>query len=246
MWEQVKDALGQSASRVLTGLASVLPGVVAMLVSVLLAAVVGRLVSAVLSRTLRRFSFDDRVDSLGFTMLADFSPKRSPSLLVGRVAFWFVVVLGVLVGLAAIDPVDTPVLFAAVLAFLPNVVVATLLLIVGAVVARFLGRSVLIGAVNLQIQSARLLSVGVKWMVMVLAAAMALNHLSIGGAVLTLAFGILFGGIVLALSLAVGLGSKDMVRRSWERQEELQAERRRGDRRSASDEELTDAPLQHL
>jgi hypothetical protein len=62
---------------------------------------------------------------------------------------------------------------------------------------------------------------------------MALNQLHIGGAVVTLAFGILFGGIVLALALAVGLGSKDMVRRSLERQ----AERR---------EEPADAPLQHL
>jgi len=53
---------------------------------------------------------------------------------------------------------------------------------------------------------------------------MALNHLSIGGAILTLAFAILFGGIVLALALAVGLGSKDAVSRTWERRAEKQAE----------------------
>jgi hypothetical protein len=91
---------------------------------------------------------------------------------------------------------------------------------------------VLIGAVNLQIESARLLSIGVKWMVMVLAIAMALTHLSIGGTVLTLAFGILFGGIVLALALAVGLGSKDVVRRSWERR--------------TQQEEPEKSPYQHL
>jgi hypothetical protein len=106
-----------------------------------------------------------------------------------------------------------------VLAYLPNVAVAILLLLIGALTARFVGRSVLIGAVNLQIRAAKLLSVGVKWMIMVLATAMALNHLSIGGAILTVAFGILFGGIVLALALAVGLGSKDVVSRSWERKE---------------------------
>jgi hypothetical protein len=97
---------------------------------------------------------------------------------------------------------------------------------------------VLIGAVNLQLRSAKLLSVGVKWLVMVLAAAMALNHLRIGGEVLTLAFGILFGGIVLSLSLAIGLGSKEMVRKSWERQSEGRAADGR--------EETVDAPLQHL
>ena len=84
--------------------------------------------------------------------------------------------------------------------------------------ARFLARNVLIGAVNMQIQSARLLSLGVKWLVLVLAAAMALEHLGIGGGIVRLGFGILFGGIVLAMALAVGLGSKEMVSRSWERQ----------------------------
>ena len=58
----------------------------------------------------------------------------------------------------------------------------------------------------------------VKWLVVLFAVAMALNHLKIGGAILQLAFGILFGGIVLAMALAVGLGSKDLVSRSWERQ----------------------------
>ena len=46
---------------------------------------------------------------------------------------------------------------------------------------------------------------------------MVLDHLQIGGAIVELAFGILFGGIVLTLSLAIGLGSRDLVTRSLER-----------------------------
>jgi mechanosensitive ion channel-like protein len=233
MWDQVNEALRQSASRVLTGVASVLPGVVAMLVAVFIAALIGWLIRVLLVRALRGVRFDERLEHLGFGMVAEFSPGRSPARLAGRVVLWIIVLLGLLVGVAAIDPDRTTVLLGTVLAYLPNVAVAILLLAVGVLVARFLGRGVLIGAVNMQFQSAKLLSVGVKWMVMVLAIAMALTHLSIGGTVLTLAFGILFGGIVLAMSLAVGLGSKDVVRKSWERQ----AERR---------EEPADAPLGHL
>jgi hypothetical protein len=55
--------------------------------------------------------------------------------------------------------------------------------------------------------------------VIVLAAAMALDHIEIGGTIVDLAFGILFGGIVLTLSLAIGLGSRDLVSRSLERSE---------------------------
>ena len=234
MWDQVNDALRQSASRLLTGIASVLPGFVAMIVAVLVAALFGWAIRAVLLRMLRGVRFDERVEHLGFTMVTELSPSRSPAMLLARAVFWLVLLLGLLVGFAAIDPERTTVLLGAVLGYLPNVVVAVLLLLIGALVARFVGRSVLIGAVNLQIESARLLSIGVKWMVMVLAIAMALTHLSIGGTVLTLAFGILFGGIVLALALAVGLGSKDVVRRSWEQ------------RTQRGEEEPVKAPYPHL
>ena len=75
----------------------------------------------------------------------------------------------------------------------------------------------LVSAVNFHVRSGRLLALGARWLVVVLAAAMALEHLGIGGTILTLSFGILFGGIVLALALAVGLGSREAVSRSWER-----------------------------
>ncbi len=55
---------------------------------------------------------------------------------------------------------------------------------------------------------------------LVLTAAMVLDHLQIGGTVVDLAFGILFGGIVLTLSLAIGLGSRDLVSRSIEKSTE--------------------------
>jgi hypothetical protein len=94
---------------------------------------------------------------------------------------------------------------------------AVLVLVVGSVIARYLSRSVLIGAVNLNLNYARLLSVGVRWLVLVLTVAMALEHLRIATGIVELAFGILFGGIVFALALAVGLGSKDLITKSLER-----------------------------
>jgi hypothetical protein len=102
--------------------------------------------------------------------------------------------------------------------YLPNFLVAIVLILFGNVIARFLARGVLIGAVNMNLPYGRLLSLGVKWLVIVLTAAMALEHLGIGGKIVDLAFAILFGGIVLALALAVGLGSKDLVSRSLESQ----------------------------
>ncbi len=141
--------------------------------------------------------------------------------------------VGFLIGLAAFDSTITSQLAYQAFAYLPNAAAAALVLLIGNVVARFLGRSVLIGAVNMNLEYARLLSAGVKWLILVLAIAIALDHLGIGGSIVRLAFGILFGGIVLALALAVGLGSKELVTRSLERE---------ANRRPADSEQ----PFRHL
>jgi hypothetical protein len=124
---------------------------------------------------------------------------------------------GVASGLAAFDAEWTSLLARSVFAYIPNLIGAALVLLFGTIVARFIARGVLIGAVNLNLHYARLLSIGVKWLVIVLAVAMALEHLRIAPGIVELAFGILFGGIVFALALAVGLGSKDLVSKSLER-----------------------------
>jgi hypothetical protein len=105
------------------------------------------------------------------------------------------------------------------LAYLPNLLAALLIVVVGVIFSRFLARAVLIGAVNLHLGAARLLSTAAKWLLLLLAWTLALEHLGIGRGLLSLAFLILFGGIVLAASLAVGLGSKDAVRRNLERRD---------------------------
>jgi hypothetical protein len=224
MWSQIDDALAESLRRVLTSLASLLPGLVALLLSVLLAAILGGLIRWILVRLLRAFRFDERLERWGASDIAEWSPGHSPTLLVGRLVHWILVLLGAMVGLAALDATLMTTMLGRLGTYLPNVFVAVVLVIMGTVLARFLSRGVLISAVNLQLQSARLMSLGVKWLVLLLTVAMALNHLSIGGTILQLAFGILFGGIVLAMALAVGLGSKEVVSRSWERQAEHQAD----------------------
>jgi hypothetical protein len=135
-----------------------------------------------------------------------------------------VVVLGWLVGLTAFGAGVTPQLIPHVVESLPNLGTAIIVVLLGVLLARFLARAVLISAVNMQIQSARLLSLALKWLVLVFAAAMALDHLRVGGDIVRLGFAILFGGIVLALALAIGLGSKEIVSRSWERQSQSKAE----------------------
>lgn len=218
MWQQVHDSLSQSAHRVLFKLASFLPGLVALLVAVLVLALIGAAVAALLRRVLTSAKFDERMARNSPDAISDWSPSGSPTLLVARIAFWACVALGFIIGISAFDASSNGSQISTfLLPYLTHSVGAIVLLIIGNLVARFLERSVLIGAVNARLQYARFLSLGIKWLVLVLTAAMILDHLEIGGAIVELAFGILFGGIVLTLALAVGLGSRDIVSRSLEK-----------------------------
>jgi hypothetical protein len=218
MWIHANEVLNNAVARIVNAAANFVPGLLALLIILLFTLLIAVVVRAIIRRSLQGIRFDDRLHQWGFPVLAEWEPARKPSALIAQVSFWTILALGLLVGISALDANLTSVLVLKVFDYLPNVAAAAVVLVAGFVVSRFLARSVLISAVNMQIQSARLLSLGVKWLVMVLTFAMALGHLGIGAQIVQLGFAILFGGIVLTMALAVGLGSKEMVSRSWERQ----------------------------
>lgn len=225
VWRHMSDALNQSLYRVLSLLIAVLPGILAFFVAFILFTLIGMAISAVLRRGLAWIHFDDRL--VRSRISPEWTPTSAPSELVARGSFWFCVFLGLLIGVSAFDAsyAAGTTLPIALLPYLTHAVGAIIVLLAGTLIARFLARSVLISAVNAQLQYARFLSLGVKWLVLVLTAAMVLEHLEIGGSIVELAFGILFGGIVLTLALAIGLGSRDLVTRSLESHVERSSER---------------------
>jgi hypothetical protein len=217
MWQQIELVLAQSLERIWAVLLSLLPGVLAMMLVIGASLASAAAVRWFLRRSLARIGFDRRAQALGLTLRQDGPSRLAPSALVARAAFWGIVLLGVALALDVFGASTTSALGLALIAFLPRLLVAGLLFVVGLLLSRFLERSVLIGAVNMQLREARLLAAGVKWLVLVLAIAVALLHLGIGGLLVTIAFSIVLGGIVLTLALAIGLGSREAVSRVIEK-----------------------------
>ena len=218
MWEQVNRIMRQATTQIANEVAHFLPGVIVSMALLIAAAIVAALVRRLVARALQGLNVDRRAEQLGLSVLADWSASRSPSQGIARITQWTILILGLLVALTALDATMPSQFALSVFQYLPHLLAALLIFVVGSLTARFLARSLLISAVNMQIQSARLLSLAVKWLVLIITVAMALDHLGIGRSILLLAFGLLFGGIVLAMALAVGLGAKETVERALERQ----------------------------
>jgi hypothetical protein len=217
MVEQFDQALRLATTRIVESIANFLPGALVFLLLLLAALVVALALRYALRRALTGLDFDRRAELLGIP-LAEFSPSHSASALVASVVYWTVLLVGLLLGLTALDAALPSQFAVSVLQYVPHLIAALAIVVVGGIIARFLARSILIGAVNMGVQYARLLSLAVKWLVLIVAAAMALDHVGIGRTVMLLAFGILFGGFVLAVALAVGLGAKDAVSRALDRE----------------------------
>lgn len=216
MWEQTQRIFLESLERVLHGAARQLPGALVMLFLLLVAVGVSLALRVAVRRVCERLSLDRLLREWGFAGPAA-EGRPSPSVLIARLVGWTVLAVGFLFGLSAFEAAGMSARAARLLDFVPHLLVAGVIVAVGLTGSRAVERRVLIGAVNMGLHSARMLGLGARWLVVILAFGIALEQLGVGGRVVPVSLGILFGGIVLALALAVGLGAKDLVARSLEK-----------------------------
>jgi len=209
----VLDAIRDVGHRILL----VTPRLLAALTLILLGWVVAALVRRVAVRVLAAADLDVRCARWGLTGVLGRSGHRpSPTELLGRLAYWAIFLVGLLMALEALEMPGTRGAVGVVLTFLPHVIVAVLVVVGGWMLAQFLAQAVLIAAVNAQVAGASLLAASVRWLVLTVAAAVALTELGVAREMVLLVFGIAFGGAVLALSLAFGLGARELAREALE------------------------------
>jgi small-conductance mechanosensitive channel len=123
-----------------------------------------------------------------------------------------IVLTALLAGLNALGTPLTRNLVERTFLYLPHLLAAVLVLIVGVLVSRFLGRSVLIAAVNENLPPARLLAGLTRFFVMAVTIVAVLDELRISRTTIIVTFAITFGGLVTAAAIALGLGARDLAR----------------------------------
>jgi hypothetical protein len=194
------------------------PNLLAMLLILAVGALAALTVRVLVRLTLPRLGFDRFAQRLGVAMVLQKGGITSaPSTVLGTLLGWGTLGAFVLLAIGALDLRVAMDLISRTFAYLPQLLIAGAILLLGALVSAFVRRSVLIAAVNAGLASARFLAGMAQTGLMVLFGAMALEHLGLGRQVILIAFAILFGGIVLALALAFGLAGRDLARELLER-----------------------------
>ncbi len=197
----------------------VLPNILAMSFLLLAGIVLAWGVGTTLERALKVVGLDRLSDRLGMTAaLLRGGVKTDPSRIVGRVGYWMVLGFAAMAAVSALQVQPINQVTQSFLAYIPHMVTAFFIGLAGYLLSNFVSQAVLIGAVNASLPPARLLAACTRWGVLLVAGAMALEQLGIAENVVVVGFGIIFGGIVMAATIAFGLGAKDLAKNWLEQQ----------------------------
>ena len=210
LWQEAMiEAFRETTLRI----AHLLPKLLALLTFLGLGLVVAWLIKFLLLRLLRAVRFDAICDRFGLgSSLAKTGAQRSPSHLIGRLSFWLVFLLFVFMGIDALDLTATANIMGGVIEFLPHTIASILLLFFGVLLANFMAEAALIATVNAQIQEARIIATFIRWSVLLFTGAMVMTQLGIAKEIVVAAFSIMFGGVMLALAIGIGLGSQSIAK----------------------------------
>jgi hypothetical protein len=198
-------------------LAAVVPRVLAMITLLALGLILGLVVGALVARLARALRLDERSEAWGLSAaLARGGIARPPSQVLRLLVHWGTFVIFATMGIEAMALPGVPGATGLLMSLLTRALTALLILVVGALTANFLGHATLVAAVNAGLPEAGLLARATRWGVLLFTVATALTEIGIGRDMVLIGFGITFGGLVLALALAFGLGGRRMARRILE------------------------------
>lgn len=198
-------------------LAQVIPALLGALVILFAGYLVAKLIEKGTERILHRIRLNEALERGGVMEAverggAHFNPTR----VIGKTLFWILMFGVIMVAATTLGMESLAGVFAELVGYLPSLMSAIVIMIVGIVLGRFTGGLIMASAGA--IQGAPTLARFGRGGVILLSIFMALQELGIATDIVTTAFAILFGAVALGLALAFGLGNRELaaqVTREW-------------------------------
>lgn len=202
----------EPAKTVLSQIGQFVVNVVLVLIILIIGWVIAKLIRTLVTKGLRVIRLDEvsgriELDSL----LAKGGINYSLSELIGVVCYWLALLVTFVVAVNAVGLTIAADLLNKIILYIPNIIAAIFILIMGMFIATLLKAIVQTAANNAGVSQANLLSQVVNVVIMVFAVAIALEQLNIGAKIIELTITVVLGSLGLGLALAFGLGCKDLV-----------------------------------
>ena len=213
------DVLIASFQQLWGGVIGFVPRLVVAVIVFVVGWVIAVALGKVVAQAIRSLKVDKALEGLGMgEPLSRAGIRLDAGAFIGNLVKWFVVVvfLAATVEVLGLTQVTT-FLQEVVLVYLPNVIVAALILVVAAVIADVTGRVVAGSARAANLPSSGFLGGVSRWAIWIFAILAALYQLGVAGPFVQTLFTGFIAALALALGLAFGLGGKDTAAKFLER-----------------------------
>ena len=191
-------------------LAAFLPQLIAALVLLFLGWVAAKLIRAAFRKFLKVVHFDALSEKSGVdAFLKQGNLNVSMSGILAELIYWLVMLVVIVLVSDSLGLSKVTELFNRVALYIPNIIIAIIVLVFGTLLARAVNRVLFAYLKNIGVEGALTISTISEYAIQIFVIFVALEQLNIGTQLLTVAFAIGFGAIALALAIAFGLGGKD-------------------------------------
>lgn len=205
------DVVRGSLEQLLNGVVGFVPNFVGALVVFLIGLFVAYVLGVwVVEKVLEALKFDALLDKLGLTPYFERAGvKLRGSRFFGQLVYWFVVVAFLLAASDSLGLSAFSGFLKDVLAYIPNVAAAALIMLAAVVIANFAGRLVTASVMSARLHSAHFLGSLVWWAITMFGFLTALFQLNVAPSIINTLITGFIGMLALAGGLAFGLGGKD-------------------------------------
>lgn len=201
-----------SLTKILTDILNFIPNLVNGLIILVVGFVVARVIRWVLENVLKRLKFDPLIERTGITgTLRGLGVKAPLSTILAQTIFSFLLLSFLITSTRLMGLEAVAHLLEELLNFLPNIIAAVVLFLLGGIVAQFIGGVVTATGTAAGLSYAGRAGRFVQHLLSVFVAILALGQLGIDTGILVTAVTILIASFGLALSLALGLGARTIV-----------------------------------
>lgn len=215
--EQV-DIFVASLATFWTQLASFVPQLIAALLLLFIGWILAKVARTGVRRLLTALKFDKITEKSGLEAFMQHAElELSLAGVIGNLVYWLIILVMIVTVANSLGLQMVADLFNKVVLYIPNVIVAILVLVFGTILARFINRMVFAWLNNVEFEGALTVSTFSEYAMMIFVFFIAMEQLQIANELLTAAFIIAFGAVGLAFAIAFGMGARDWASRVVEK-----------------------------
>jgi hypothetical protein len=204
----------EPARTVLGQIGQFMVNILLVLIVLLIGWIISKIVKAVVTKVLRAVKVDELSDRIELDgLLEKGGISYSLSELVGVICYWLALLVTFMVAINSVGLTVAADLLKKVVLYIPNIIGALFILVLGMFVATLLRNIVQTAANNAGLSQTKLLAKVVEIVVIAFSVFVALEQLKIGIRITELTLSIVLGSVGLGLALAFGLGCKDIAGR---------------------------------